>query len=170
MPCLNSGHFGRGAAEPSRHHVDRHARRLAVPAQLDAEAPPTNGGTPALVHLFSLSVDHLIVQDNASDKTNNHGRRTCNLHRSDSWCNVFGMACVTAHLRVMRPSPAQRADAAPFAGVRSSDRPGWTDPLYDVRQTGDGNVLQRFWRLALPWACNGVETGHTKCFRVKGRR
>ena len=170
MSRLNSGHFGRRAAEPIRHHIDRHARFLAVSAQLDAEAPPANGGAPLLIHFISLSVDHLIVQDNGSDKTNNHGRRTCNLHRHDSWCNLFRMARVTAHLRVMRPSPAQRAVTAPFAGVRSSDRPGWTDPLYDVRQIGGGDVLQRFWRLALPWACNGLATGHTKCFRVKGRR
>ena len=129
-----------------------------MPAQLDAEAPPTNGRTPMLIHFFSLSVDHLIVQDNPSDKTNNHGRRTCNLHRHDSWCNVFGMARVTAHLRVMRPrGPALRAETAPFAGGRVTDRPGWTDPLDDVREIGDGNVLQRF--LAI-----GIVMGLQWCF------
>ena len=103
MSRFDPGHFGRRSAEPFGHDIDRHARLLAVPAQLDAEAPPTNRGTPVLIHFFSLSVDHLIVQDNPSDKTNNHGRRTCNLHRHDSWCNLFRMARVTAHLRVMRP-------------------------------------------------------------------
>src|ERR1700754_5021541 len=94
MSRLNSGHFGRRATDSRRYRVDGDSGGLAMPSQLDSEPPPANGGTPLLIHEFSLSVDHLIVQENA-DKTNNHGRLTCNLHRQHSWCNLFPMARVT---------------------------------------------------------------------------
>src|SRR4051812_2104104 len=57
MSRLNPGHFGRGAAEAISHEVDRPPRRFSVPAQLDAEATTTNGGTSTLIHGHSLSVD-----------------------------------------------------------------------------------------------------------------
>jgi hypothetical protein len=95
----------------------------------DPEATPANGGTSMLIHDHSLPVDHLTVQDNGSVTDDNHGRRTCNLHRLDSWCNLFGMARVTQFVGVTQPNPANHTKRSRFTGVESTDHPGCTDPL-----------------------------------------